>query len=407
MLRLMIACMAIFANIGSAQAKPRAQGWISIVMNPNAPFTIASNGTQSFDIIALPIAVDYLTFLSVVRTDGECSANCPVVINQGPNIGGNDEPGALVIPVTIAMPPLPDYSSTTRTFSFAVTARGVIEESGGPIPLERAQLVRTTNANFTVVVNGYGAVPPPTNTPVPPTDTPVPPATATNTPVPQPPTSTPLPPPSNTPVPAPSSTPQPATRTPVAPLPSATLTRTPVPGAPTTTPGPALPSSTPPPIPPSATITIGGTSAPSITPTATPTINFEGLKRRFFLPISARMAGVEEEANNDRNSAQPIELPVDITGKHNDPYDIYAFTLAMTTTIEATLDSSLDAQRSQVLFLNSAARASSVERSLVSAEAAQEVSRIELPPGTHFVYVYTDPAFLNPQSGYRLVVRKR
>lgn len=119
------------------------------------------------------------------------------------------------------------------------------------------------------------------------------------------------------------------------------------------------------------------------------------------------MAGVEQEPNNERGVAQVIGLPVEISGKHNDLYDVYAFTLAVTSTLDARLESGVAEGRSQVQFIDTTAKQSIAASAFDSSAAVTQNTPKTLPPGTHFVFVFTDPAFVNPQAGYRLTVRVR
>lgn len=127
------------------------------------------------------------------------------------------------------------------------------------------------------------------------------------------------------------------------------------------------------------------------------------LTRRFFLPINARVSGPEREPNNEQSAAQSIGMPVEITGAHNDLYDVYSFTLPLTTTVHAELATSLDPQRAQVAFIRAQSGVAALrdERS----DTINAVS--ELPPGVNFVYIYTDPQHISTQASYRLKLQRR
>jgi hypothetical protein len=383
-----VTMLALSALTSTALARPLRQS-IGITMSPITSVTIASNGAETVQFIAYPQSVDYVTGLQVMYSKSDCLSYC-----TGDSIPSDadlaDINGAIMLSGQIFMPDLPAGVSVSRTYFFTVTASGRVNK-GWPtgiipiVPEEPAgpdQIVQNT-AYFTLVVYGNGPQLP-TLTPVPPTATPVPP---TVTPV--PPTLTPVPPASATPVP-PSSTPRPP------------ASSTPSIGGPTATSRPAGPSSTPPPIPPAAT-TAPSAVVPSATPSASPTINLSVLTRRFFLPINARVSGPEREPNNEQSAAQSIGMPVEITGAHNDLYDVYSFTLPVTTTVHAELATSLDPQRAQVAFIRAQSGVAALrdERS----DTVNAVS--ELPPGVNFVYIYTDPQHISTQASYRLKLQRR
>jgi hypothetical protein len=159
---------------------------------------------------------------------------------------------------------------------------------------------------------------------------------------------------------------------------------------------------TPVPGPPTATPT--AVNAPP-TPTFTPEPTLPPLTRRFYLPLSSRLDGPEIEPNNDQSGAQRIVPGTIIRGSLNDSYDVFKFTLPTTTTVNAELSGIPDNLSQRVQLRLDPAPALAVANAALERNAGVDATitlQQTLGPGTYIVYIFTDPAFLSPNTAYQL-----
>jgi hypothetical protein len=162
------------------------------------------------------------------------------------------------------------------------------------------------------------------------------------------------------------------------------------------------PTITPVPAPPTATSTPSNTP-PTATSPPQPTLSPQA--RRYYLPISIRLEGPEVEPNNDQSGAQPITSGTIIRGRLNDSYDVFKFTLPTTMTVNAELSGIPDAINQRVqLRLDPITSLSTSSADFERSRSTDVTLTLQqtLGPGSYILYVFTDPAFLSPNTIYQL-----